>query len=234
MTCPSAAAVQLHMRSRFLEGLPPADLDSVLARATPRQYLAGTIVTNQGDPAESYFLLTSGCARYFFVTQDGHKLLLHWFGPGETFGGFALLPNPSDYLVSTEMVRDSCVLRWDRHTIRSLAAKYPRLLERLLENTLLTAGDYLTLLLAANIALSCHGARQRLAQILLNLARNFGQKVRGGTELEVTNEELAGAANLTLFTTSRLPNEWQRQGAVLKSRGKVLLRHPELLFRPAV
>ena len=49
--------------------------------------------------------------------------------------------------------------------------------------------------------------------MLLNFARNFGQKGRNGTELEVTNEELAGAANLTLFTTSRLLGEWQRKGA---------------------
>src|SRR5271169_4550649 len=130
MTCPST--VQLHVRSRFLEGLPPDDLGSILASATERQYPAGAIVTNQGDPAKYYFLLTRGRARYFFVTQDGEKLLLHWFGPGEIFGGFALLANPSDYLVSTEVVRDSSVLRWDRHTIRALAASYPRLLENAL------------------------------------------------------------------------------------------------------
>jgi len=44
---------------------------------------------------------------------------------------------------------------------------------------------------------------------------------------------LAGAASLTLFTTSRLLNEWQHQRIVLKSRGKILLRYPERLFRPA-
>jgi CRP-like cAMP-binding protein len=98
---------------------------------------------------------------------------------------------------------------------------------------LLTAADYLTLALAAHIALSCHDARQRLAQVLLDYARNFGTRVRNGTELEVTNAELAGAANLTLFTTSRLLNEWQRKGAILKSRGKVLLRYPERLLRTA-
>ncbi len=229
MTCPSSAVVKLHVRSRFLEGLSPASLDCILASATPRQYLAGAVVTNQEDPANYYFLLTSGRARYFFVTQDGRKLLLHWFGPGETFGGFTLLANPSNYLASTEVVKDSCVLMWDRPTIRSLAERYPRLLE----NALLTAADYLTLAVAAHIALSCHDARQRLGQVLLNFARNFGQQVHDGTEVEVTNEELAGAANLTLFTTSRLLGEWQRQGAVLKSRGKVLLRYPERLLRPA-
>lgn len=229
MTCPSAAVVKLQMRSRFLGGLSPAVLECILAKATQRQYRAGTIVTNQQEPANHLFLLTKGRARYFFVTRDGQKLLLHWFGPGETFGGFALLANPSNYLASTEMLKDSCVLMWDRPTIRGLAEKYPRILE----NTLLTAADYLTLALAAHIALTCHDARERLAQVLINFARNFGEKVHNGIELEVTNEELAGAANLTLFTTSRLLGEWQRQGAILKSRGLVLLRYPERLFRPA-
>ncbi len=224
---PSAAVGQIS--SRFFEGLPPATLDCILASATPRQYLAGTVVTNQEDPANYYYLLTRGRGRYFYITQDGRKLLLHWFGPGETFGDFTLLANPSNYLVSTEMVKDSWVLRWDRRTIRSLAEKYPRLLE----NELLTAADYLTLAVAAQIALTCLDARQRLAQVLLNFARNFGQQVRNGTELEITNDELAGAANLTLFTTSRLLSEWQRQGTILKSRGKVLLRYPERLFRSA-
>ncbi len=67
----------------------------------------------------------------------------------------------------------------------------------------------------------------------LILPATLAQKVRNGIELDVTNEELAGAANLTLFTTSRLLGQWQRQGAILKSRGKVLLRYPERLFRTA-
>lgn len=62
MTCPSVAAVQLHVRSRFLEGLPPTDLNLILTSATPSQYLAGSVVTNQGDPAENYFMLTRGRA----------------------------------------------------------------------------------------------------------------------------------------------------------------------------
>ena len=137
MACPSAAVAKLEVKSRFLEGLPPATLDRILAAATSRQYLAGTIVTYQEDPANYYYILTRGRGRYFFVTQDGRKLILRWFGPGETFGDFALVANPSNYLVSTEMVKDSCVLRWDRRTIRNFAEQYPRLLE----NELLTAAD---------------------------------------------------------------------------------------------
>jgi hypothetical protein len=42
---------------------------------------------------------------------------------------------------------------------------------------------------------------------------------------------LSNEANLTPFTTSRLLGEWQRQGFVVKARGKILLRSPELLLR---
>jgi len=82
----------------------------------------------------------------------------------------------------------------------------------------------------ANVALTCHPARQRLARVLVSLARGIGEKVLGGIELDFTNEELANAANVTLFTASRILNQWQRQGLVVKSRGKVLLPSPERLF----
>jgi CRP-like cAMP-binding protein len=89
----------------------------------------------------------------------------------------------------------------------------------------------MTLYLAAQVAMTCHDARQRLAHILINLANGIGEKVAGGVLLDATNEELASAANMTLFTVSRLLSEWARQGLIAKSRGKVLLRSPERLLQ---
>jgi CRP/FNR family transcriptional regulator, nitrogen oxide reductase regulator len=188
--------------------------------------LANSVVTNQGDPADYLFLVTKGCARYFFVTPEGRKVLLHWLGAGEVFGGAALLPRPSTYLVSTEMVTDSWVLVWRRKTIRDLAARYPELME----NALLVTFDYMTLFLAAHVALISHSARERLAGVLVSLAEGFGQDASGGVKLRITNEELANAANVTPFTASRLLSEWQRNGAVVKSRGGVVLRAPHKLL----
>jgi CRP/FNR family transcriptional regulator, nitrogen oxide reductase regulator len=212
--------------SRFLEGLLKPDLELVLSAATKRRCLANSVVVNQGDPADYFFLVTKGCARYFFITPDGRKVLLHWLGAGEVFGGAALLQRPSAYLVSTEMVTDSWVLVWRRKTIRELAARYPELTE----NALLVTFDYLTLFLAAHVALISHSARERLAGVLVSLADGFGQDASGGVKLRITNEELANAANVTSFTASRLLSEWQRNGAVVKSRGGVVLRAPHKLL----
>jgi CRP-like cAMP-binding protein len=66
--------------------------------------------------------------------------------------------------------------------------------------------------------------------VLGNLANGMGQRVSEGVELNVRNEELANEANITIFTASRLLNEWQRQGILTKSRGKIVLRSPETLM----
>lgn len=214
------------VKSRFLEGLERQEVNSILAAATRRQYLAGSIVQNQGDPADYFILLTKGCARLFFITQEGRKVLLRWLPPGEILGGAALLPAPSTYLVGVEMVEPSSAYVWQRRAIRHLATRFPTLLE----NALPYAMEHMAWFLATHMALISHTARERLSHVLLSLAQGIGQKVANGVSLDITNEELANTANITPFTASRLLSEWQRNGAVAKSRGKLILRIPYRLF----
>jgi CRP/FNR family transcriptional regulator, nitrogen oxide reductase regulator len=220
------AIVPSDLRSQFLDGLHPSHRKTILSGATPRRFAANSVATNQGHPADYFFLLTMGSARYFFVTDDGKKLLLRWLGPGDAFGGRTVLSSRSPYLVSTEMITDSSALVWDRTTIRSLAERFPRLLE----NALLMASDYVTWHLTAHIGLVCLTARQRVAQVLITLGRTIGKETAGGIVLDITNEDLANAANVTPFTASRLISEWQRGRVLEKRRGKVVLRSPERLL----
>ena len=212
--------------SGFLEGLIEPEMNVVMAAATRRQYPANAVVISQGDPADRLFLLRTGCARLFFITQDGRKALLRWIVPGEILGGAALLPTPSSYLVSTEMVKDSSVFVWQRERIRTLVQRFPRLLD----NALPFAMDHLTWFLAAHLALISNTARERLAQVLLSLARGIGHQVAEGIQVGITNEQLANAANITPFTASRILSEWQRNSAVVKRRGGVIVRAPERLL----
>jgi len=226
MTASVLASLVRDLKPRFLEGVAPADLKAILAAAKQRRFPAHSVIISQEHPANYLFLLISGRARYFYMTQEGQKMLLRWLPPGEIFGGSALLARASDYLVSAETVRNSSVLVWDRATIRGLAARHPQLME----NALAIVSDYLDGYLAVHVSMACHTARQRLAQVLVNLASGIGHKIPGGVELNVSNEDLANAANVTTFTASRLLSEWQRNGMLVKSRGKVLLRCPERLL----
>jgi CRP-like cAMP-binding protein len=224
---PKAAVVRFrNLDSRFFDSLDPAAVDAILSAARQRRYLANSVIVNQGHPADQFYLLASGRARYFYLTDGGRKVILRWIVPGDIFAPAALLSQPEEYLVSTEALQNSSVLVWNRATIRILIGQYPQLLD----NVMLIMFEYFLFYRDTHTSLTCDAAPQRLAHVLAGLARSIGHKVPGGTELDVRNEELANAANVNSFTVSRLLNEWQRERILTKRRGKVLLRTPQKLF----
>jgi CRP-like cAMP-binding protein len=210
----------------LLKGLKQHEMQVILAAARTRRFPAKSVMTSQGQPADHLLLLWKGRARYFFETPNGKKLIMRWITPGHAFGGAALATRASSYLLNTETVRDSVVLIWDGSTIRGLARHFPQILE----NAIVSAVDYLSWYIAAHAALCSETARQRLASVLLGYTSSIGERVPGGIEFDITNEELANAANITPYTTSRILSEWRKSGAIRKQRRKIFVRSTERLF----
>jgi len=144
-----AIAVNARPSIDLLRGLKREEIELILAAARARRVPAKSVMTYQGEPADSLLLLWKGRARYFFETPNGKKLILIWITPGHSFGGAALVPRGSNYLLSTETVRDSVVLVWDGPTIRGFARRFPQLME----NAITSAVDYLSWYIAAHAAL---------------------------------------------------------------------------------
>jgi CRP/FNR family transcriptional regulator, nitrogen oxide reductase regulator len=214
------------LRPRFLSGLPKSALNAILSTATHRQFLASSVIIHEGDPAERFFILSSGQGRHFILTSEGRKILMHWLTPGQLFGGAALLSTPSHYLASTEVLFNSCALVWDRTTIRELLSRSPGLLDNVLS---IAITENIAWLVAAQVSLSVDDATGRIAHMLVSLASGIGEAGPAGIEIRVGNDDLATGANVTPFTVSRTLAAWQREGVLSKARGKILLRKPERL-----
>jgi CRP-like cAMP-binding protein len=214
------------LRTELLRGLTPPEVDLVLRSATRRNYRAKSVIYRQKDPGQRLMLLREGRARFFYETDNGKKLILRWILPGDVLGLGGLDSQITHYLVGAEAVQDCTVFVWASPDIRALA----RRMAQLLENALHISTNYLSWYIAAHAALSSQTARERLAHILFVQSVSHGRKVAGGTELKATNEELADAANITPYTTSRLMSEWEKRGLIHKGRGKVTLCGPESLF----
>jgi CRP-like cAMP-binding protein len=213
-------------KSRLLKGLTSAQLAQVFADASTRRIAANKVVVHQGDPADHLFLINSGHARYFFITEQGRKLLLFRLLPGDVFGGAAILSERMPYLVGTETVKETQVCVWPRSKLERLAEKHPRLMQNMMRITY----DYLGWYAAAHVGLTCDSAAQRFAEVLLTLAHTVGQRKANGIEIEATNEELASAAAVTRFTASRLMSQWQRAGIVVKRWRRLVILSPERLL----
>ena len=212
---------------KFFEGISPGDLSLILRAARLRRFQAHSVIAIEGHRADKLFLILEGHARVFFTTPKGEKIVLFWIPPGDVAGSRALLSRPMDYLASTEAVTDGLALVWRRSDILSLSKQH----QPLLENALMIASDYVEIWRDLHLEATYHTASQRVARVLGSLAKGMGRKVAEGIELNVTNEELANEANVTIFTVSRLLSEWHRKGLLLKGRGKVILHSPEELVR---
>jgi CRP/FNR family transcriptional regulator len=210
----------------FLQGLKPQEVELILASGKLRQFSKRCVMTHQGEPAGHLLLLRRGRGRYFVLAENGKKLNLRPITPGHIFGGAALVSGSSTYLLSSEALQDSVVLVWEGSIIRTFARRFPLLLE----NALSLALDHFSWYTSAYAALGSQTAPERLAHVLVKLAHAIGQKVLGGIELDLTNEELAHSANITPFTASRIVSRWKKTGALHKRRGKILLRSPERLL----
>ena len=225
----SASSIVLRpgFKSAFLEGIPRADLETILAAARQRKCHKGQVLYQADDPAKELFLLVTGRAVAYVVTEQGEKLLIKWGVPGDVMGLNTIIPKASLYLVYTEFAKDGYVLVWDRKTVQALGQRFPALLA----NSLNIAGEYVAQLLAMQVSLTTQTAEKKLWQVLLDLGGSIGRIVPRGVEIEIKNEELAGMARVNFSTASRLLNQWQREGVLTKGRGKIVLRASELVSR---
>jgi CRP/FNR family transcriptional regulator, nitrogen oxide reductase regulator len=201
------AALVPKLGPKLLEGLAQDDLARVLRGGTIQRFRRHALIAREGYPADKLFLILDGLTRAFTTTRRGEKIVLLWIPHGEPSGGRALLSQPTNYLVSTETVSDSTALVWERNVMLAFSRRYPRLLE----NALLIASDYLAAYRDFHIAANYESADQRVAQVLSNLARTMGREEDDGIVIEISNEELANEASVSIFTINgmrRVP--WRR------------------------
>ena len=222
---PATTALPPGFRSSLLEGLTPPEIEAVLAAARQQRIFPHQVIQHEGEPSSHSFLLVTGRAAAYQHTHEGSKLFLRWIVPGDTFGLRTTEREPSLLLWTVQAIREGSVLVWDRDSARALVLRYPRLRENLY-TTLMHHNASLMNVLGARASQT---AQQRLARMLVESARQLGRAGADGIEFDLTNEQLAEMANVSLFTASRQLSEWERQGILAKSRGKVLLRSPERL-----
>lgn len=89
MTSTAVVSAVRELKPRFFEGLTPTEVKRLLEAATKRRFLENSVITYQAHPSDHLFLLLPGRARYYYMTQEGQKIILRWLPPGEIFGGAA-------------------------------------------------------------------------------------------------------------------------------------------------
>jgi CRP-like cAMP-binding protein len=214
------------VKSKFLADLDETALRRILDAAQHRHIAPRKNVTVGGERPDHLFLLQAGRAKFYNLTESGAEVLLLWKVPGDIIGLVSLLANPPAYMASAKTVSECQFLVWDHGTLRRLAKAYPQLTE----NGLRLALHYLNVYMNRHVSVVTKSAELRLAEALLRLSTDAGEVQPWGVEIDITNEQLSSLSDISPFTTSRLLSRWERDGRLLKQRGRVTLRAPESLM----
>jgi CRP/FNR family cyclic AMP-dependent transcriptional regulator len=209
------------LEPRFLEGLTPNTVRAIVGAAKHLSFRAGEQIIEEGEPSKRLVMLTSGRGRHFVLTSQGRKILLHWMTTGQVVGGVTLLEAPTRYLASVEVLDDCCALVWERSVIRAWAKRCPRLIENMFT---IAVVEHIAWLVSMHVSLVADDARGRVAHLLMSLAVAIGKpNASGYIEVQITNADIAGGANVRHWTVGRVLAEWEKAGTIRKRRGAIAL-----------
>jgi CRP-like cAMP-binding protein len=98
----------------LFDGIDPAGLAAIAARAVEVDFAAGRSIVRQGEDGTGFFLIVQGRAR---VVQDGQTVAE--LGPGDFFGELALLDGQPRMaaVVADEPTRCLALARWEFETL---------------------------------------------------------------------------------------------------------------------
>jgi len=200
------------------------DLGPLAALAVVTEVEAGRTFIDEGDPAESFFNITSGTARLYKMLPDGRRQITGFAGPGHFLG----LAASSVYAFSAEAIDAVRFCRLSRARLRKLMVEFPKLERRLLEvaaNELVAAQEQMLLL-------GRKTARERLASFLIIQSRlrppttmhRPGPMQTGSAAtcagrgaritLAMTRGDIADYLGLTIETVSRTLTRLRSEGMI--------------------
>lgn len=212
---------------KLFSGLAPGDLDEILREARSVRYAKDIAVFEQGGEADSFFVLLHGHLRVERTTPQGHQIVVRYVSPGEIFGvaqALALRQYPATAVAAV----DSIALCWPSAAWPRLAAKFPTLAA----NALQTVGRRLQDTQTSVLEMSSEQVEQRIAHMLLRLAKQAGRKTVAGVEIDfpISRQDVAEMTGTTLHTVSRILSAWEQRGLVEGGRQRIVLRDPHALF----
>lgn len=207
----------------LFRGIDSQGIQEIIETAQVRRLDSGAYYYVEDDPADRGYLLLEGKVKLTQVTLDGQQVILGYLGPGRVFGIIAILKKVT-YPVSAQAVGECKALTWDQQTLNQLMNRYP---EIALNSLHIMAGQIREFQNRVR-DLSTKRVETRVARAVLRLARQTGKKVEAGVliDLPLSRQDLAEMTGTTLYTVSRIVNDWEKRKIIQSKRQQITICYP--------
>jgi len=209
------------------QGMESHDLDYVLMNARSQLVSKDATVFEQEAEAHYFFLLLDGHVRVVKTTPDGQQVIVRYISAGELLG-IAYALGRTTYPASAIAAVDCVVLAWPGRLWAEFSDRFPPFGA----STYKTVGARLQEAHTRVVEMSTQQVEQRVAHVLLRLAKQTGRKSEDGILIDfpISRQNIAEMTGATLHTVSRLLSLWETKGLVRSGRQKVTIVQPQRLF----
>ena len=196
----------------YFQGLHPAALADLAARATERTYARGELILLEGERAHAVYLVVRGQVRAYKLSPEGRQQVLDRLGPGQSFNLVPVLdglPNPA----SVEAVNQATVLALPAEVFRDLLRRHPAVAQAVLADL---AGRVRRLATLVE-DLSLRTVRARLARYLLRQAQQPGRRL--------TQAEMAAELGTVRDVIGRALADFEAEGLIAIDRHRIVVKN---------
>ncbi len=191
--------------------LPDGELAKVAQLLVEKKVGKHHVIFEEGEQGNAFYLIKSGLVKISKASSDGRAKTLAILKQGEFFGEMSML-SEEKRTASAEALLETRLYVLDKPNFSALINKNPLLslqIIRTLIERLAQADRQIK-----NLALG--NSRAKVADILLFLAEQFGNRDKLPTKVNIklTHQEIADLAGLARETTTKLLNEFVRDGAI--------------------
>lgn len=230
-SCSPAVRMKVLQQVPLLRGLSNAELTRVDARMTSLAWSEAQDVYRAGESAEHLYVLASGRAKAVHLSAAGDEHVVDLLAPGDLFGGLALL-GTLEHHETVRAMTTMCALRVDTAAFRQILLEHPEVAVRALEMTAGRLEQARRDLTSRSLA----PVPQRVAAVLLRLARKFGQRQEDGAvliQVPLSRADIASIAGSTPESVSRAMSRWRTEGLIDSGRRWTEIRQPARLAQIA-
>ncbi|MDP2119673.1 MAG: Crp/Fnr family transcriptional regulator [Hoeflea sp.] len=201
-------------------GMSRDSLEDMVSRAASLRHAKDSYIFREGEEAHSFFLLLDGYVRVVKITPDGEQVIVRYIATGELLG-IAMAIGRTTYPANAVAAADCVLLSWPSSSWATIVAAHPGFAT----NTYATVGSRLIGTQDRVVELATERVEQRVANAVLNLARQTGRKTDEGILIDfpISRQDISEMTGTTLHTVSRLLSGWDSKGWIKGGRQKITL-----------
>ncbi len=214
--------------SVIFKELTCGQLADLLQQGKSLKLQAKSVLFNQGDPANSCFLVHHGRLKLSKFNAQGKEIILRYIGAGELTAATAIF-KAGVYPVTAESTEETSVTGWDKTTMLALMRQYSDIAINLLDIVIERMDD----MQHRYLELCTEQVEQRIARSLLRLMRQVGQKTPEGIriDLALSRQNIADYSGTTIYTVSRTLSAWEKKDWIQSKREHIVITKPHALLQ---